>query len=115
MKIPNLIRYILYAGLGLLTFVLLVTVGNTIRISSSEEYTLAKEYLTKNPELIQEVGEIKNFGRFPSGGIRTTNGAKFAQIEVDVEGSKAEAKVILLMSQQPLENWSFDEIHIQQE
>ncbi len=115
MRIPKIFKYILYTVLGLVVFILIVTVGNTIKISSSEEYELAKKYLTTNSELIEEIGEVKEFGSFPSGGIRTENGAEFAQIETTVEGENSKAKVILLMSKKPLDEWSFDEIYIEQQ
>ena len=94
-------------------FVLLVTIGNTIKISNSDEYELAKEYLKNNKELIKEVGEIQNFGSFPSGSIRSENGAEFAQIETDVEGEESKVEVILLMSKNPGDNWTFDQMYIQ--
>ena len=113
MKIPKIFKYILYSGLGLIIFILIVTIGNTLRISYSDEYALAKEHLENNSELIKEIGEINEFGQFPSGGIRTENGARYAQIEITVEGTKSTAKVILMMSKQPSDVWTFDEIYIQ--
>lgn len=115
MKIPKTFKYILYSGLGIIFFILIVTIGNTLRISYSDEYTLAKEYLKNNSELINEIGEINEFGQFPSGSIRSENGARYAQIETKVEGTKSTAKVILLMSKQPSGNWTFGEIYIQSE
>ena len=115
MRIPKFFKYILYVVLGIVVFILVVTIGNTIKISNSEEYELAKKHLTNNPELIAEIGEIQEFGRFPSGGTRSENGSEYAQIETTVEGTKAKAKVILLMSKKPSDKWTFNQIHIEQQ
>ncbi|TRO66779.1 cytochrome c oxidase assembly factor Coa1 family protein [Christiangramia sabulilitoris] len=115
MKNNKIIKYISYTILGMLLLVLVVTIGNTIKISNSDEYALAKDYLKNNKELIEEIGEIQSFGSFPSGSIRSEDGAKFAQIETDVEGKSSEVKVILLMSKQPLDNWKFDQLYLQKE
>ncbi|MFV8226124.1 hypothetical protein [Christiangramia aquimixticola] len=115
MKNNKIIKYISYTILGILLFVIVVTLGNTVKISTSDEYALAKDYLKNNKELIEEIGEIKSFGSFPSGSIRSEDGAEYAQIETDVEGKNSEIKVILLMSKQPLDKWKFDQLYLQKE
>ena len=97
----------------MILLVIVVTIGNTIKISTSDEYDLAKEYLKNNKELIKKTGEILNFGSFPSGSIRSENGAEFAQIETEVEGKESKVEVILLMSKNPGDNWTFDQMYIQ--
>ncbi len=112
MKIGRGGKILIYTVLGVFLFVIIVTVGNTIRISNSREFLVAKEYLKSNPEILEKVGEIKDFGNFPSGSIRSEDGSIFAQIEVEVQGAKSRADIVLIMSKSPNAAWSYDEILI---
>lgn len=114
MKIGRGGKILIYTVLCIFLFVIIVTVGNTIRISNSREFFVAKEYLKSNPEILEKVGEIKDFGDFPSGSIRSEDGSTFAQIEVEVQGAKSRADVILIMSKSPNSSWSYDKMLIKE-
>ncbi|WP_034230580.1 hypothetical protein, partial [Aquimarina pacifica] len=63
-----------YVVLSILGFVIVVSVGNYIKIVNSEAYSLAKPYIINNQELIDRIGEVESFGKFPSGSIGYKNG-----------------------------------------
>lgn len=112
MKIGRGGKFILYTLLCILAFVILVTIGNTIRISTSQEFSIAKEYLKSSPEVLEKIGEVKDFGNFPSGSIKTKDGNTYVQIETMVQGVNSRADVILVMSKKSGTSWSVDDLFI---
>ena len=96
--------------LGIISFIFIVKVGNYIKIVNSEAYTLAKKHIRTNNEVIQKVGQIKEFGKFPSGSIGYENGKTVAQIETRIIGSKLSGDIILLMEKATNKDWQFKEI-----
>ena len=104
------IKIFSYVVLGIIGFVLIVKIGNYIKIVNSEAYTLAKKYIETNQNLIEKTGEIQEFGKFPSGSIGYKNGKTVAQIETRVIGAKSNGDVILLMEKQPNKDWEYKKI-----
>lgn len=96
-----------YVVLSIFSFIIIVNIGNYIKIRSSEAYDLAKTHIKSHPDLIKKTGEIKEFGKFPSGSIRFENGKTVAQIETKVIGSKLSGKVIVLMEKNNNEDWEY--------
>lgn len=94
----------------------LVIVVSAIKISNSEAYPLAKEYILSNKEIKDKVGIIKSFSNFPSGLIDKSNGLIKAQIETYVEGSKSSGKIIVIMEKETQEtDWVYKNIYFQKD
>jgi hypothetical protein len=62
-------------------------------MSNSDAAKISKEFLRKNEKLKAEIGEVKDFGRFITGSINTTNGDGTAQLNLKVIGERKEVKV----------------------
>lgn len=105
------IKIFSYFILSILLFFLVVNVGNYVRITNSEAYVLAKAYIKTHPDLIEKVGDIQSFGRFPSGKIGYENGKNIAQIETNIVGMKKSGKVIVLMEKRPNKEWVYKKIY----
>jgi hypothetical protein len=91
------IKYFVYSIVGIIVLYVVVTVGNTIKISNSESYEIAKDYVKNNESIINQLGEIKKFGSFPSGAIKTINGIEHAQIELSAEGNIKKSNIVVIM------------------
>ena len=59
-------------------------------INNSDAANVAKEFLRKNEKLKQDIGEVKDFGKFITGNINTTNGDGAAQLNLKVIGERKE-------------------------
>ena len=59
-------------------------------MSNSDAAKISKEYLRNNEKLKAEIGEVKDFGRFITGNINTTNGDGTAQLNIKVIGERKE-------------------------
>jgi hypothetical protein len=57
-------------------------------ISQSEATSIAKEFLKKNEILKQDIGEVKDFGTFISGSVKTRNNDGNAVLALKVIGDK---------------------------
>ncbi len=98
------IKYLAYSIIGIIVLYISVTIGNTIKISNSESFKVAKDYVLNDENIINQLGNIKSFGSFPSGAIKTINGIEHAQIELFVEGSIKEGNIVLIMEKNG-NNW----------
>jgi hypothetical protein len=59
-------------------------------MSNSDAARISKEFLRNNEKLKAEIGEVKDFGRFITGNINTTNGDGTAQLNIKVIGERKE-------------------------
>jgi hypothetical protein len=59
-------------------------------INNSEAAVTAKDFLRNNEKLKQDIGEVKDFGKFVTGNINTTNGDGSAQLSFKVIGERKE-------------------------
>ena len=59
-------------------------------INNSDAANVAKDFLRNNEKLKQDIGEVKDFGRFITGNINTTNGDGNAQLNIKVIGERRE-------------------------
>ncbi|MCO6164537.1 hypothetical protein [Flavobacterium sp. NRK F7] len=91
------IKYILYTAIGIIIFILVVTIGNTIKINNSEAYSIAKKKILEENIIVEKIGKVESFGNFPSGSIKTVNGIEYAQLEMKVIGSQKELDIVVSM------------------
>ena len=59
-------------------------------INNSDAANVSKEFLRNNEKLKQDIGEVKDFGKFITGNINTTNGDGNAQLNLKVIGERKE-------------------------
>ena len=57
-------------------------------INNSEAAGVAKDFLKSNEKLKQDIGEVKDFGKFISGNFNTTNGDGAAELNLKVIGER---------------------------
>jgi len=57
-------------------------------INNSEAAGVAKDFLKSNEKLKQDIGEVKDFGKFITGNINTTNGDGAAELTFKVIGER---------------------------
>ncbi|MQP24530.1 hypothetical protein GFJ94_05585 [Flavobacterium sp. LMO8] len=108
----KLIKIIIYVIIIIFSLKLIIAVGNYIKISNSTEYVIAKKFIKEDPSLKSKIGEVKDFGSFPKGGIQWKNGLNSAQIETNVIGSKGEAYVIAFIKENHEKKWILDTLLI---
>lgn len=65
----------------------------------------AKDYLRKNSVVQAQLGAVKNFGRFPSGSERITNGEGSAHLFLTVQGERKEGKAEIQLTRRPGHPW----------
>jgi len=78
--------------LGLLAVIVIGGIVGTVfyTINNSDAAITAKDFLRNNEKLKQDIGEVKDFGRFVTGNINTTNGDGTAQLNLKVIGEHEE-------------------------
>jgi hypothetical protein len=59
-------------------------------MGNSDAANVAKEFLSKNEKLKQDIGEVKGFGKFVTGNINLNNGEGIAQLNLEVIGERKE-------------------------
>ena len=57
-------------------------------INNSDAANVSKEFLRNNEKLKQDIGEVKDFGKFITGNINTTNGDGTARLNLKVIGER---------------------------
>ncbi len=57
-------------------------------INNSDAAGVAKNFLRANEKLKQDIGEVKDFGKFITGNINTANGDGAAQLDLKVIGER---------------------------
>ena len=57
-------------------------------ISNSDAALVAKDFLSKNERLKQDIGEVKDFGKFVTGNINLNNGEGTAELSLKVIGER---------------------------
>jgi hypothetical protein len=93
------------AVVGVLGLIVVIFVGGIFgivwyQLSQSEAAARAKEFLSSNEKLKQDIGEVKSFGRFVSGSINSGLDYGEAKLNFKVEGEhktvNASVNLILL-------------------
>jgi hypothetical protein len=89
-------KIVLIVGAVLATGVLVVVAvaGSIVgfafySIGNSQAATTAKNFLKNNQKLKQDIGEVKDFGTFVTGGINVNNDSGEATLHLKVFGEKA--------------------------
>lgn len=112
LQMKKLIKIFIYIIIIIFSLKIIINVGNYFRISNSNEYSIAKKFIKQNSNLKSKIGEIKDFGSFPKGGIQLINGLNSAQIETIVIGSKGKAYVIAFIKENHKKKWVLDTLLI---
>ena len=66
-------------------------------ISNSEAAHVAKDFLSSNERLKQDIGEVKGFGRIVTGNVNMSNGDGTAELNIKVIGERKENAAVELV------------------
>jgi len=84
----------------------LAMLGGTSMIKKSEPYKVAIEQIMQDKNIQDEVGGIKEFGYFPTGNIRITNGVGSAMLQIKIIGNnKTKTISVSLYKERNKEDW----------
>lgn len=64
-------------------------------IGNSDAAKVSQEFLKKNERLKQDIGEVKDFGKFVTGNININNGDGTAQLNIKVIGERKEVNAVV--------------------
>ena len=98
---------------GILAFILFdlaLMLGITQIIRNGDSFKAAAEYLKHNSKITAIVGDVENFGSFPSGSVSTSNGHGSAELKINVYGSKGDLAVWVELSKSPDSDWVVEHI-----
>jgi hypothetical protein len=113
-KNKKLLTILTKFGIGIIVFILVVRIILVIVIPNSAAYTVAKDYIINNSELINELGEIKGFGLIPTGGIQVSsdsNGEQgSASVNMIVKGRKKYVEVTVILNKSVDSDWKVEGI-----
>jgi flagellar basal body-associated protein FliL len=84
---------IIVSILIVLGLIVLVFVGGIVglvfyKINNSEAAQVSKDFLKTNERLKQDIGEVKDFGKFVTGNINIENGNGTAELSIKVIGER---------------------------
>ena len=65
----------------------------------------SKDFLKADPTVKEQIGEIKDFGLFPSGGFNEVNGEGTARLTFSLKGTKGEGKAELGLVKHKGKEW----------
>ncbi|MDQ6653331.1 MAG: cytochrome c oxidase assembly factor 1 family protein [Acidobacteriota bacterium] len=76
-----------------LGLIVLVFVGGIVgfvfyKINNSDAAQVSKDFLKTNERLKQDIGEVKDFGKFVTGNINIVNGSGTAELSIKVIGER---------------------------
>jgi glutamate/tyrosine decarboxylase-like PLP-dependent enzyme len=74
-------------------------------IGNSEAAEIARTYLRKNETLKKDIGEVKDFGSFITGGINVQNGDGVASLHLKVIGQKRTVNATVDLSYRSNRAW----------
>ncbi len=66
----------------------------------------AKAFLKADPQVAERIGEIRDFGLFPSGGWNETNGRGRADFTYSLKGTKGEGRARVVLAKEPGKEWA---------
>jgi Cytochrome oxidase complex assembly protein 1 len=94
-------------GLGLLV---LLFVGGIVgvalySIGQSEAATEARQFLRNNDQLKAEIGEVKDFGSFPTGNVNIESGSGRSTINIKVIGERKEVNATVELTYRNNQPW----------
>ena len=82
------VSIVIVLGLLVLLFVVGIVGLAFYKIGNSEATTTAEAFLKNNERLKQDIGEVKEFGRFVTGSINVSNGDGTAVLNLKVIGER---------------------------
>jgi hypothetical protein len=79
-------------GLGLLVVLFVAGIVGAVfyGIGNSDAASVAKEFLKNNERLKQDIGDVKDFGKFVTGNVSISNGEGTAELNIKVIGERKE-------------------------
>jgi hypothetical protein len=91
---------IVAAVVVVLGLVVLIFVGGIVGmvfygIGNSDAANVSKDFLKNNERLKQDIGEVKDFGKFITGNINLNNGDGVAQLNIKVIGERKEVNAVV--------------------
>lgn len=94
-------------GLGLLG---LLFIGGIVgvalySIGQSEAANTARQFLRENEQLKAEIGEVKDFGSFPTGNVNVENGSGRSTINIKVIGERKEVNATVELTYRNNQPW----------
>ena len=95
------------AALGLLITLFVGSIVGVVfySIGSSEAAETAKTFLKQNERLKRDIGEVRDFGYFPSGQIKTHGAAGNASLTLKTIGEKKTVNATVLMAYRSGRDW----------
>ena len=95
------------AALGLLVALFVGSIVGVVfySIGSSEAAETAKTFLRTNERLKQDIGEVRDFGYFPSGQIKTHGAAGNASLTLKTIGERRTVSATVLMAYRSGRDW----------
>ena len=95
------------AALGLLVALFVGSIVGVVfySIGSSEAAETAKTFLRANERLRQDIGEVRDFGYFPSGQIKTHGAAGNASLTLKTIGERKTVSATVLMAYRSGRDW----------
>ena len=109
-KLNVLPRVLALGGIGIAYFIF-IFVFVFASIKNSDVYRTAISEIEQNQEIINEVGGIKEYGMFPTGGASVKSGYGEANLEIKVLGNKKELSVSTYLTKEPNEQWKLIELN----
>jgi len=93
-----------------LCLIVVVFVGGIIGvvfygISNSDAAHVAKDFLSNNERLKQDIGEVKDFGNFVTGNINLNNGAGNAELNLKVIGERKQVNAAIELAYRRGHQW----------
>jgi len=109
-KLNVLPRVLALGGIGIAYFVF-IFVFVFASMKNSDAYKTVISEIEQNQELIKEVGGIKEYGMFPTGGVSIKSGYGEANLEIKVIGNEKELSVNAYLTKEPNEEWKLIELN----
>lgn len=97
--------------LGLLVVLFVVGIGWFVfsTMNNSEAAEAARMYLRTNETLKQDIGEVKDFGSFPTGNINVQNQNGEATLNLKVYGERKTVNATVSLAYRSNQNWRVTE------
>lgn len=109
-KLNVLPRVLALGGIGIAYFIF-IFVFVFASMKNSDAYRTAISEIEQNQEIINEVGGIKEYGMFPTGGVSVKSGYGEANLEIKVIGNEKELNVSTYLTKEPNKQWKLIELN----
>lgn len=107
----NVLPRVLALGGIVIAYFMFIFVFVFASMKNSDAYRTAISEIEQNQEIINEVGGIKEYGMFPTGGVSVKSGYGEANLEIKVIGNKKELSVSTYLTKEPNEQWKLIELN----